>query len=59
MAPPHAQSVWRSKERNIRVVRLATCCNYLSKKSLSKLAMTIDGFSPVRLTLMSFYEAHN
>ena len=32
LAPPHAQNVWGSRGERVRTARLATCCNYLSKK---------------------------
>ena len=32
LAPPHVQSAWGSKGEMVRVVRLAVCCNYFSKK---------------------------
>ena len=32
LAPPHVQSAWGSREERIRVVGLAACCNYFSKK---------------------------
>ena len=33
MAPPHAQSAWGFREERVRATRLATCCNYFSKKN--------------------------
>ena len=32
LAPPHAQNAWGSRGENVRVVGLAVCCNYFSKK---------------------------
>ena len=35
LAPPHVQSTWGSRRENVRTARLAACCNYFSKKTLS------------------------
>ena len=32
LAPPHAQSTWKSRGERVRVMRLGAGCNYLSKK---------------------------
>ena len=32
LAPPRAQSAWRSRGEMIRAAGLATCCNYFLKK---------------------------
>ena len=37
LAPPHVQSDWGSRGERVRVVGLAACCNYSSKKKKKKL----------------------
>ena len=32
LLPSHAQSVWGSRGKRVRVAGLAACCNYLFKK---------------------------
>ena len=34
LAPPHAQSAWGSRGERVRAARLATRCNYFSKKNI-------------------------
>ena len=41
MPPPHAQSVWGSREEKVRAAGLAVCCDYLSKKKKKNLPLKI------------------